>query len=109
LVTNAKRTFLQFPKNAETINSIINFYGPVKLLELTELIKSKIFGCGLGSYQQKLIRSVMESWRIDFMSVYLSHNFIEFYSLLRIIHPRYQGERGSLVKSHLEKQKLVIH
>ncbi len=68
------------------------------LCELTSLLKNKIFGMGLGSKIQKLIRQVMESWTAEDLSFYITTQSKYLYSLLKLIHPRYDSDRGRIIR-----------
>lgn len=71
---------------------------PLELLELLEYIKSKIFGGGLGSRSQKLLRWVLESWTLEDLKQYTAQFPTQTYALIRLVHPRYHDERGQLLK-----------
>lgn len=103
LTANAPDSFFQHKKIPATIVSILSFYGPPKLLEYVELLKCKGFGRGFGSRPQKWVRAVMESWSIKNFENYIDNYTIAFYSLLRLVHPRYTGIRGGLIKEILSK------
>lgn len=105
LTAKANEAFLMNKKNSGTILSILSIYGPPKLLEYTEYLKSKVFGRGLGARPQKWVRAVMEGWNIITINNYLSQHTMDFYSLIRLVHPRYQGNRGSLIKEVLDLKK----
>lgn len=96
----AKKTFDKKIKSYFT--DILITLNPVLLLDLTEYIKSKIFGAGLGSSSQKLLRGVIESWNINTLKEYSILYPNELYSLVRLLHPRLYGDKGDVVK------KLVV-
>lgn len=102
LTAKADKKFLI--ENAGTIKTILSIFGPPKLLEYIEFLKCKTFGRGFGSQPQKWIRAIMEGWRIDTIDTYLSKHTKAYYDLLRLVHPRYHGQRGELVKGILQKQ-----
>lgn len=105
LTAKADEGFLKRKETANTIISILSVYGPPKLLEYVEYLKSKAFGKGFGSRPQKWLRTVMEGWRLDTMDVYLSKHTSAYYSLVRLVHPRYHGTRGLLVQDALDLKK----
>lgn len=108
LTASASEEFLKDRENSNSIISILGVYGPPKLLEYVEYLKSKVFGRGFGSRPQKWVRTVMEGWRIDMMDVFLSKHTIAFYSLVRLVHPRFHGSRGKLLMDILDLKKNKI-
>ncbi len=102
LTTTASESFLQ--KNGSNIIMLLGEYGPPRLLEFVELLKSKVFGKGLGSRAQKWIKSVMESWSPKTIDHFCTEYPKSFYSLVMIVHPRYSGIRGRLVRDFLKKR-----
>ena len=81
---------------------LINFLStlePVYLLELTEHLKDKTFGVGLGSRKQKMIKEIMEAWTIEDLKAFTIIYPKQIYSLIRLIHPKYNGEKGDIIKS----------
>lgn len=108
LTAKAEEEFLKNREHSNSIISILGVYGPPKLLEYIEYLKSKAFGRGFGSRPQKWVRSVMEGWRIDIMDLFLSKHTMAFYSLVRLVHPRYHGSRGKLLMDILDLKKTTI-
>lgn len=92
-------------KHTATINLLFNQFGPPKLLELVEFLKSKVFGKGFGSRPQKIIRMVMEGWSLNNLKYYSTHYPKQLYSLTILVHPRYNGNRGRLIKKFLNGKK----
>ena len=101
----AKADSLVLEKNTSTINLLFNQFGPPKLLELVELLKSKAFGKGFGSRPQKMIKMVMEGWSLNNLKHYSIHCPKQLYSLTMLVHPRYNGNRGRLIKKFLGGKK----
>lgn len=101
LTSRASEGFLNEPKTNGTLLTIFGTYEPPVLLEYVEMMKSKMFGRGFGSRPQKWIRQVMESWNVTTIDAYLTVDGASFYHLIRLVHPRYNGVRGQLVKELL--------
>lgn len=76
---------------------------PVSLLELTEYIQSKVFGNGLGSRNQKLLISVLEKWDVKTFQEYSEMYPQELLSLVKILHPKFQGEKGKIIRDITNK------
>lgn len=60
---------------------------PNQLLELTLMIKAKLFGKGLGSYEQRLISSVMKSWKAERLEDFTLSQAGDLQRLMRLVHP----------------------
>jgi hypothetical protein len=60
---------------------------PNQLLELVLIIKSKLFRKGLGSYEQRLIGSVMASWKPERLEDFTLSNAGDLQRLMRLVHP----------------------
>lgn len=71
------------------------------LLLLTELLRSKVFGRGLGSKFQKMIRYVVENWTGFDLKEHILKDAKAVYALLRLIHPRFYDERATVIKDLL--------
>lgn len=68
------------------------------LMIVVSLLRSKYFGKGLGSFEQKLIKRIMEEWDYTRIQKYSETNSSDLKYLLRIIHPKYADKRGKLIK-----------
>lgn len=101
--STAEESFLQ--KNNSSIIILMSEYGPPKLLEFVELLKSKVFGRGYGSRPQKWVKEVMESWSPKTLNHFIIKHPKEFYSLTMLTHPRYSDICGRLVKNFLNNGK----
>lgn len=88
---------------ADEIYSIIKIYDPRQLYELTHLIKTKTFGKGLGSREQKAIRRVMEAWSSDDLKAFMISQGKYLFNLVRVIHPRYKNIRAEVLGSLIKK------
>lgn len=95
----------------DNFNSKIRYYfidllltlGPIDLLDLAEYIQSKVFGIGLGSRSQKLLRSVIEKWKLETLKNNVLLHPEQVLSLIKILHPRFNGEKGLIIKSITNK------
>lgn len=76
---------------------------PIQILEFVEYIRSRTFGRGFGSRPQKWVRKVMEGWKKEELEKYLSSCPDEMHDLIKLIHPRYHGERGVIVSNFLKR------
>lgn len=103
----AKSDIIVLEKHTSRIGILLTQFGPSKLIELVELLKSKVFGRGFGSRPQKMIRAVMESWSLNILKYYSIHCPKQLYSLIALVHPRYAGNRGKLVRNFLSGNKQV--
>lgn len=87
--------------NKDIIYNILDELNPERLLYTIEFLKSKYFGKGLGSKYQKMIRDIMESWDEATLIEVVNIQPYSLYDLLNIIHPKYSGERGKIIKEFL--------
>lgn len=95
LTGHADSHFLSSEKNA--ILDILCCYGPPKLLDYVELLRTKTFGRGFGTRPQKWIRSVMEFWGVNQVRYFRDANESAFYDLVKLVHPRYYHKRGKII------------
>lgn len=108
----AMAAYLCCPSNSIHFNQKIKKYfidilktlNPVSLLDLTEYIKSKVFGAGLGARNQKLLRGIIEGWSEETLKEYGGLYPDEMYSLIRLLHPRINGSRGIIIQSITNKK-----
>jgi hypothetical protein len=84
------------------IQDMLIDYNSAELLDLTEIIKSKIFGRGLGSKNQKIIRGVLESWSIDLLQTNIDSYPLETIDLVKLVHPRFTEESSKAMKKLLK-------
>jgi len=85
-------------KNYKDFVSILLFASPEDLLLIVELLKSKAFGRGLGSFNQKLIRKAMEEFNVLDLEEAINKFPFEMMSLVKIIHPRYSdSDRAKVI------------
>lgn len=81
------------------IRTLIRKLDAKTLCELTLYLRNKTFGIGLGSRIQKLLRHTMEAWSEELVEFYIVTQSRYFYSLLRLIHPRFGPKRGKIIRS----------
>lgn len=113
MITPALAAYLCSPATDYTMNYKIKSYcleiletlAPFELLDLTEYIQSKVFGKGLGSRNQKIIRKVIEKWSLETLKANSELYPKELYNLIKIIHPRLSGEKGDIVKLLAERNQ----
>lgn len=75
-------------RHEDTIVELLATFHPGQLLEYVELQKSKAFGHGLGSRQQRWVRKVIEGWD-ERTTVYYSLKYRRALNvLLRLAHPK---------------------
>lgn len=89
------------PKLNEQIFALLLDYTATDLLLLTEIVRSKVFGRGLGSRNQKLIRRVLEAWTETDLKENIILDNKAVYALVRLIHPRFNDRRSLIVKDLL--------
>lgn len=95
------------PQIKKDLFQILITYEADDLALLLELIKSRVFGRGLGSRTQKLFRRVLESWTETDYKTQIVAFHSEVKSLVLLCHPRLQGVRGELVQSLFSRNKLI--
>jgi len=107
----AMAAYLCCPKTKSNFNYKVKSYfvdllltlNPVSLLELTEYVQSKVFGGGLGSRNQKLLSSVLEKWKLETFKEYGEIYPSEMLALVKILHPKFQGEKGKIIRTLTNK------
>ncbi len=85
--------------NTELLHKFLLKCNSFQLVEIVTSFKNKLFGKGLGSKYQKIIRKVMETWDFDRLEKELVFHNRYLYRLLRLIHPRFHGKKGQLLRS----------
>jgi len=89
----------------ELINIIFGTQDAQKLLEFVEYLKSGSFGKKLGSRPQKIVKRIMESWDDTTLERHIRRQPNSFYGLLRVVHPKYTGNRGNLIRELIKRRK----
>lgn len=102
----ADDAFLARPANRKAIVGLLSTFGPNQLLQFIELVKSKVFGRGLGTRPQKWVRTVVENWKAEKLEEYTLKYPSSLYDIVRIIHPRFTAEKAGII-SYLLKDKKV--
>lgn len=98
LCTNNPNFSLLPGKVQDELFALLLLYSATDLLLLVEIIRSKVFGRGLGSRNQKLIRRVLEAWTETDLKENIMLDDKAVYALLRLIHPRYTDRRSLIIK-----------
>lgn len=104
-VVSRKANFKLFPKvataaliaNRKSIPSwniyedrlirLVASFPPNQILELVLMIKSKLFGKGLGSFEQGFFSRVMQSWKPETLEGHTLANAGDLQRLMRLVHP----------------------
>lgn len=99
LICSSPSDYLMNKYVKKHIIAILIKFGPSKLLETVELVKSKVFGRGMGSTAQKLFKKIIESWDESTLIWYSNFYKDSVKHLTKIIHPKLAGRKGNIVKS----------
>lgn len=116
LSANASEEFLDKDEVLIKMQSIFWNYKPSDLIQYTEYLKSKVFGRGLGSRHQKMIKLNMELWDEDEIEIFITEQPVHFINLCRIIHPKFDKKINKIVqffmnsrKINNQKENIVLH
>lgn len=90
--------FLSNPKVKSSLKNLLLSFDARQLEQLVKLLKSRSFGKGLGSRNQKIIRSVMETWSVEDLKAFMISQSKSIYNLLRLIHPRFNIQKSEIIK-----------
>lgn len=101
LICKSPKNFLEDKYNRGALLDIFIMQDPNNLLEVVRFIKSKAFGHGLGSRTQKMLRITMEGWSTSSLEQYCKNYQKSVYRLTRLIHPRFKGEKGLVIRKLL--------
>lgn len=102
---SADSGFLSNPKTRKAAVHLLSTFHPGQLLQFVELSKSKVLGRGFGARPQKWVRAAMESWNDYKVEEYTLKYPTAFNSLVRLVHPRFTGEKGLLIRYVLDGRK----
>ena len=102
---NANNKFLDRRKARRGAVALLSTFHPGQLIQFVELCKSKAFGRGFGSRPQKWVREVMERWDANRLETYTIKYPSALNQLVRLVHPRYTDERGSIIVYVLDGRK----
>ena len=105
LTCQGDEDFLDKTSSQDFIIGILSIYDPRILLEYVTYLKSKDLGRGLGSRPQKWVREVMLTWTDGTLQQYVDNFLPETCELTRLIHPRWQGRKGEIIKRAMEIEK----
>lgn len=103
LAARGPEDYLSKPNIKEQMLVALSVMDPTQLLEFIEYLKSKTWGRGFGSRPQKMVRKIMESWDADTIEKYIYNFESEMKALVRLVHPKYTGYKGDLVKILFDK------
>ncbi len=87
---------------------LLSTFHPGQLLQFVELVKSKKLGRGFGSRPQKWVRAAMENWPANKVEDYTLKYPKAFNALVRLVHPRYNDDRGGIVNYVLDKKAVKV-
>lgn len=87
------------------IMNMLSVYDPPALLEYVEMLRSKELGRGFGVRPQKWVLDVMQAWRVETLKDYARDFPKELCSLVRVVHPKYTGAKGDVIKMALQMDK----
>jgi len=102
LLAKGPDKYLSNPIKKNNISHMMSHLNPEQLLEIAENLQSKVFGRGLGSRPQKMIRKVMENWSDMVLEEYVLKFNKEFIILSKIIHPKFK--KDGLIKILMEEE-----
>lgn len=105
LLASAPSRFLSDHIHKGIICDLLSDLGSKDLLDVVEYLRSKYFGRGLGSQSQKIIRSILELWTIQELEEKYQENPGHTLTLINLIHPRYNDDRGDFVRKKMNNFK----
>jgi len=88
-------------KNEEQFLDLLSRFDASLMLEFSLYFKNRWFGAGLGSSLQKAIKKAVENWSDSILEMHLVNQRKESYSLFKIVHPKFKGNKAKLVKEKL--------
>ena len=91
--------FLHSSTNRANMHMVLYDKEPDQLIELVEILKTRMLGRGFGARPQKLVRKVMESWSPADLEEFVAKQPRALYALVRLVHPRYNSYRGELIRA----------
>lgn len=102
LICKSPEDYFDDKYNKGALLDICTMQDPNNLLEMVKFLKSKVFGCGLGSKIQKMLRTNMEGWSASTLEQHCKNYPKSVYRLTRLIHPRFKGEKGAVIRRLLD-------
>lgn len=88
-------------KDKQKFLDLLSRFDAALMLEFALYFKNRWFGVGLGSSIQKDIKKAIESWSDSILEMHIVNQKKESYSLFKIIHPKFKGNKAKLVKHQL--------
>jgi len=105
---HADTTFLARESTRLAAVGLLSTFHPGQLLQFVELVRSKQLGRGFGSRPQKWVRAAMENWNVKRVEDYTLKYPKALNALVRLVHPRYNDERGGIVNYVLNKKSVRV-
>jgi hypothetical protein len=66
---------------------LLGSYPPGQLLELVLMVKGKLFGKGLGTFEQRFFARIMQTWNLDRLEGFTLDSAGDLQRLMRLVHP----------------------
>lgn len=95
ILSNSAKSFKQSIRS-----KLVYFLGILNISDvvfLVELLQSKIFKSGLGSFSQKIIKEVMQKWRDKELKEYVVKFPKDIYFLCKAVHPKFSPEKNAII------------
>ena len=105
-LSGAPEDFFSVDCMQEIYNLLLD-YNAEELYLLIELVQSKIFGRGLGSRVQKLLKKIMENWTLGDLSKQVSEFPKETARLMKLIRPKFSNPEFSKIIKPILVNKLL--
>lgn len=102
LICKSPEKYFEDKYNKGALSDVFTMQDPNNLLEVVKFLKSKVFGSGLGSKIQKMLRTSMEGWSTSTLEQHCKNYPKSVYGLTRLIHPRFKGEKGLVIRRLLD-------
>jgi len=102
LICKSPKSYFDDKYNKEALSDVFTMQDPNNLLEIVKFLKSKVFGGGLGSRIQKMLRTNMEGWSASTLEQHCKNYPKSVYGLTRLVHPRFKGEKSMVIKKLLD-------
>lgn len=86
-------------KNKDKLHYYFKLVNARHLLQIVTTLKNRMFNSALGSRNQKFLKRAMESWDYNRLEKEIVFFNQDVYRLLRLLHPTFKAERGTLLKN----------
>lgn len=106
LSAKASDSFLGKRNTFNHIVSVLAVYSPAFLCEFVELLRSKELGRGFGARPQKWVKCAIQTWSLEQLEGYGKLFQDDTCTLVRIVHPKFEGKHGEVIKAILQKDKM---